>query len=153
MSITYKQYLQHLIDNKMTLIWNDPDPIVGNDYRINEVRELSDDMAYIEYGEGSVAEVPITEIGVYRNYQDLTDRYNEVENEIIAMLEKEVNASFIESENHKVPCLKISLFDYTELLILNGRLQFADSDGLLYNLFNDDVRNDDLLDILNQIEG
>lgn len=49
------------------LIWNDPDPIEGNDYTITMVREMIDgeddnSPILIQYGGGSEAEVFLHEI-------------------------------------------------------------------------------------------
>lgn len=61
---------QAIADNK-TLVWNDPDPINGNDYTINCIEEIDDelkeDMSYhpilIQYNNfGSEAQVFLHEI-------------------------------------------------------------------------------------------
>ena len=48
-----------------TMIWNDPDPIEGNDYRVVYFKQLCDRTALIQYGKGeynSEAEVFLTEL-------------------------------------------------------------------------------------------
>ena len=48
-----------------TMIWNDPDPIEGNDYRVVYFKQLCDKTALIQYGKGeynSEAEVFLTEL-------------------------------------------------------------------------------------------
>jgi len=50
--------------NKTPMMWNDPDPIEGNDYTITKILNVSGDMAVIQYGVGSEAEVYISEISV-----------------------------------------------------------------------------------------
>ena len=45
-----------------TFAWDDPDPIPGNNYRINEIIILGKEMALINYGGGSEAEVYLHEI-------------------------------------------------------------------------------------------
>lgn len=56
------------------LVWNDPDPIEGNDYTIRSISYIDDEMAVIQYGEEgnfingveafSEAEVFISEISL-----------------------------------------------------------------------------------------
>lgn len=46
-----------------TLIWNDPDYIEGNDYRIVSMKVINDEIALIQYNQGlSEAEVFLSEI-------------------------------------------------------------------------------------------
>lgn len=48
-----------------TMIWNDPDPIEGNDYRVVYFKELCDRTALIQYGVGEInseAEVFLSEL-------------------------------------------------------------------------------------------
>jgi hypothetical protein len=59
--------LKKAIENNTPLIWNDPDPIEGNDYTITYIEEIDDDWdsstpILIQYGEGSEAEVFLHEI-------------------------------------------------------------------------------------------
>ena len=45
------------------LIWNDPDYIEGNDYRIVSIEVINDEIAFIKYNQGlSEAEVFLSEI-------------------------------------------------------------------------------------------
>lgn len=57
------------------LIWNDPDPIEGNDYTITSVREMidgEDDFSpiLIQYGDNSEAEVFLHEISLKTNVNE-----------------------------------------------------------------------------------
>jgi hypothetical protein len=66
--------LRLAIENKIPLVWNDPDPIDGNDYTIEYIEDLTDidngedDFEWdytpilIQYGGGSEAEVFLCEI-------------------------------------------------------------------------------------------
>jgi hypothetical protein len=59
--------LKKAIENKIPLVWNDPDPISGNDYTITYIEPLTEDLddyspILIQYGEGSEAEVYLHEI-------------------------------------------------------------------------------------------
>jgi len=72
--------LINAIDSKVELVWNDPDPIEGNDYTITKIEDIKellkdfdeteyedivDDFAIlIQYGGGSEAEVFLHEIGI-----------------------------------------------------------------------------------------
>lgn len=60
------QQIKKALKNKVTLVWNDPDPIKGNDYTINFIEDLSehdnDSPILIQYGGGSEAEVLASEI-------------------------------------------------------------------------------------------
>lgn len=57
-----KDTLNVLIANGLVLVWKDPDPIEGNDYRITEIVDASEDMLTIHYGEGSEAEILPSEL-------------------------------------------------------------------------------------------
>lgn len=60
--------LKKAIKNKTPLVWNDPDPIPGNDYTITFIEEIDEedfdtDMPIlIQYGGGSEAQVFLHEI-------------------------------------------------------------------------------------------
>lgn len=59
--------LKEAINNKVPLVWNDPDPIPGNDYNITYIEPLTQEMdehtpILIQYGGGSEAEVYLHEI-------------------------------------------------------------------------------------------
>jgi hypothetical protein len=59
--------LKKAIKEGVTLMWNDPDPIDGNDYAISYIEPITDDFdedtpILIQYGAGSEAEVYLHEI-------------------------------------------------------------------------------------------
>jgi hypothetical protein len=59
--------LRSAIWNNTPLVWNDPDPIEGNDYTISWIEPISEDNdeytpILIQYGEGSEAQVFLHEI-------------------------------------------------------------------------------------------
>jgi hypothetical protein len=72
--MTKKQRMKNLndlkkaIDNKVSLVWNDPDPIPGNNYSISYIEELTDEIdehspILIQYNNGgSEAQVYLHEI-------------------------------------------------------------------------------------------
>ena len=61
--------LKTAIKNNIPLVWNDPDPIEGNDYTITYIEPLGDindrdSPILIQYGGGSEAEVFLHEIKI-----------------------------------------------------------------------------------------
>ena len=60
--------LKQAIADKKELVWNDPDPIEGNDYTINFIDDIDEEFfdedypILIQYGGGSEAEVYLHEI-------------------------------------------------------------------------------------------
>jgi len=72
---TFKE-LKEAVKNNIPLVWNDPDPIKGNDYAITYIEPL-DKIAnnedphgfpiIIQYGQGSEAEVYLHEILINKN--------------------------------------------------------------------------------------
>ncbi|MEI6186945.1 MAG: hypothetical protein WCP46_00385 [Alphaproteobacteria bacterium] len=59
--------LKRAIEKGTPLVWNDPDPIEGNDYTISYIEPILEDFdehtpILIQYGEGSEAEVYLHEI-------------------------------------------------------------------------------------------
>lgn len=67
-NMTYKEVVAAMKAG-IPLIWNDPDPIKGNDYTIASVEEIidgEDDFSpiLIQYGSGSEAEVFLHEISI-----------------------------------------------------------------------------------------
>lgn len=64
------QELKEAIINNIPLVWNDPDPIKGNDYTISYIGDIDDDFdeytpILIQYNDGgSEAEVFLHEISI-----------------------------------------------------------------------------------------
>ena len=60
--------LKQAIADKKELVWNDPDPIEGNDYTITFIEDIDEDVfdddypILIQYGGGSGAQVYLHEI-------------------------------------------------------------------------------------------
>jgi hypothetical protein len=67
------QELITAIENKVSLVWNDPDPIEGNDYKISFIEEITEDFdehtpILIQYNKGgSEAQVFLHEIKSYES--------------------------------------------------------------------------------------
>jgi hypothetical protein len=59
--------LKEAIASNKQMVWNDPDPIKGNDYTITYIEPIDDEFdsdtpILIQYGEGSEAQVFLHEI-------------------------------------------------------------------------------------------
>lgn len=80
---------------------------------------------------------------------NLKMRYEELESEVLRGLKDIVKKSNVRSEHFTGRCVKINVFDYTELAIVNGELTFLDDKGLYYSIWNGDCTLEDLIDILN----
>ena len=67
--MTYENLITALKE-KTLLVWIDPDPIPGNDYRVTKVFQLSpeSETCMIHYGGGSEAEVFISELEVVNDH-------------------------------------------------------------------------------------
>jgi len=55
--------------NQTKMVWNDPDPIEGNDYTVQSIWNIDDENAMIQYGEDgdeylSEAEIFISELSI-----------------------------------------------------------------------------------------
>ena len=83
-------------------------------------------------------------------YHDFTIRHDELEADVLNTLRTLVEESQIESETVSTPCIKVNVFDYTELVILHDDLTFIDSSGLQYGLYTE-CSLEDLIDILRKI--
>ena len=75
-------------------------------------------------------------------------QYRNLEQRIISELRDKVESSKHISKHLNEKSIKVNVFDYTELTIVNDRLTFLDSKGYHYSLFAD-CNLEDLIDILN----
>jgi hypothetical protein len=75
-------------------------------------------------------------------------QYRDLEMQILSELREIVNNSSYISKHVKEKAIKVNLFDYQELTIINDRLTFLDSNGYHYPVFTD-ASLEDLIDILN----
>ena len=82
-------------------------------------------------------------------YQELKDRHDKLEEDVINALINEVDNSELESKSVSTKCIKVNVFDYVELVYLN-ELLFIDDDGLQYGLYAE-CSLEDLIDILSKI--
>ena len=73
--------------------------------------------------------------------------YNKLWRDVISELTNLVNKSKVKSKHCDCKAIKVNIYDYTELGIINDKLTFFDKDGLQYSLFSDcDI--EDLIDII-----
>lgn len=80
--------------------------------------------------------------------EKLKKQYRDLEQRIVRDLRDKVENSKQISKHLDEKSIKINLFDYTELTIVNDRLTFLDRNGQHYSLFAD-CNLEDLIDILN----
>lgn len=80
--------------------------------------------------------------------QNLKKEYRDLETKVLSQLRDLVNASKLKSKFIAGNCIKVNVFDYVELCIINDKLTFLDEGGYHYSLFCD-CTIDDLIDILN----
>jgi hypothetical protein len=81
----------------------------------------------------------------------LSEVYHALENDVHNTLERLINQSEIQSKTHDTKCIKVSIFGYTELALINDVLTFLDDSGYEYSIYSDCYLID-LIDILNQID-
>lgn len=77
-------------------------------------------------------------------------RYEQLNADVQYALKKAIEKSKTESIHVQGKCIKVNVFDYTELVVLNDNLTFLDSKGYHYSLYAD-CTLDDLIDILNEL--
>jgi len=82
-------------------------------------------------------------------HKDLRKRYNALEMEVKQDLRELIEKSKAKSKNVDTNCIKVNVFDYTELALINNDLTFLDSDGLQYSLYSE-CSLEDLIDIVNK---
>ena len=84
-------------------------------------------------------------------YQGLRKQYRDLEMFVMASLRDEVFTSTQKSVHMDTNAITVDVFDYTELVIIDGNLMFLDKKGERYSLFCD-IRLEDLVDILVKID-
>lgn len=80
----------------------------------------------------------------------LMPQYTKLENELIARLTKAIKNSNYESKHVSQKAIKVNVFDYQELTIINDRLTFIDNHGYQFSLFAD-CAIEDLIDIADNL--
>lgn len=80
---------------------------------------------------------------------DFKQEYINLEERVLSELRNKVMCSKENSKHVQEKCIKVNIFGYTELTIINDKLVFLDNNGLEYSLWNGDCDLDDFIDILN----
>ena len=80
--------------------------------------------------------------------KNLLKKLDVLEQEVYNELRKRIADSKHESETCNEKVLKVNVFGYTELAVINDKLTFLDSDGLHYNIDNGDCTLLDLIELL-----
>ena len=84
-------------------------------------------------------------------YSKIKKRYEKIELDIFSNLIHEIEQSKTESKHVEGKCLRVSLFDYCELVYIDQRLVFLDSNGHHYGVYNE-ASLEDLIDILTKLK-
>lgn len=77
----------------------------------------------------------------------LKEDFDNLEERVLSVLREAVKNSKIESKHTHTKAIKVNVFDYTELAIVNDDLTFLNSDGLHYRIYCE-CSLEDLIDIL-----
>ena len=81
---------------------------------------------------------------------NLKKEYRDLEMKVLSSLRDAINKSNYESNSIQAKAIKVNVFDYTEMAIINDQLTFLDADGLHYSVFAD-ASLEDLIDIINSL--
>jgi len=76
-------------------------------------------------------------------------QYRNLEQRVFRELRNKVENSKVKSKHINEKCIKVNLFIYEELAIINDHLTFLDCNGLHYSIQNGDYNLEDLIDVLN----
>lgn len=79
---------------------------------------------------------------------NLKIEYRNLEMKVLQQLKEKIHTSNVNSKHLQEKAIKVNVFDYEELTIVNDRLTFLDKNGLHYSVFTD-ATLEDLIDILN----
>lgn len=80
--------------------------------------------------------------------ENLKLQYRDLEQRVLANLRFKISVSKEYSKHVQTKCIKVNVFDYTELANISDQLTFLDAKGLQYSLWSD-CNLEDLIDILN----
>jgi len=83
-------------------------------------------------------------------YKELKDRHDQLEQDILNALRQEIEDSKTESKHTNSDCIKVNVFGYEELAIIDGVLTFLDDNGYHYGIYSE-CSLEDLVDILAMI--
>jgi len=80
---------------------------------------------------------------------DFKKQYRDLETRVLNELRSLIGKSKIKSKHVDARCIKVDIYNYKELCIVGGGLNFLDSDGLHYSVFAE-ATLEDLIDLLEQ---
>ena len=81
--------------------------------------------------------------------ENLKLQYRNLEQIVLSNLRYKISVSKEYSKHVQTKCIKVNVFDYTELADINDQLTFMGAEGFQYSLWNGDCNLEDLIDILN----
>lgn len=79
--------------------------------------------------------------------ENFKKQYRDLETKVMRQLRDKIEASNYTSKHINEKAIKVNVFDYTELAVINDRLTFMDDNGFQYSLFTD-TGLEDLIDII-----
>jgi hypothetical protein len=82
--------------------------------------------------------------------ENLKREYRDLEQKVLRGLRDKVSESEHYSKHVEEKCVKVNLYGYTELTIINDQLAFLDGNGQHYSIWNGDCQLEDLIDILTE---
>lgn len=81
--------------------------------------------------------------------QNLKKEYRDLEMKVMRSLRDAIDRSTYISKHMNAKAIKVNIFDYTELSIVNDRLTFLDARGYHYSVFAE-ASLEDLIDLLSK---
>ena len=84
--------------------------------------------------------------------ENFKKQYRDLETRVLSELRDKITSSSVYSKHTNEKCLKVNIFDYTELVIIGERLMFLHDNGYQYDIFNGDCTLEDFIDILSKID-
>lgn len=83
--------------------------------------------------------------------ETLQETYKTLEREVNLLLKLVITNSNLKSKHVDSNCIKVDVYDYTELVIIDTELVFLNDRGYHYHLYSE-CSLEDLIDILSKIE-
>lgn len=83
--------------------------------------------------------------------QTLQETYKTLERDVNSLLKLVITNSILKSKHVDSNCIKVDVYNYTELVIIDTELVFLDNNGYHYCLYTQ-CSLEDLINILNKID-
>jgi len=83
-------------------------------------------------------------------HKKIKEQHDKLEQKIMSVLRQKILKSKTSSKFMDTPVIKVNVFNYVELAILNDHLTFLDAKGFHYSIYAD-CSLEDLVDILTQL--